>query len=159
MADELTVKQESAVNEEETRPGRTYVPNVEIRETDDAMWLWADMPGVSQDSVDISLENGVLSIQGQVQTDDYADLTPAYTEYNVGNFKRSFSLSTVIDAEHIEAKMRSGVLELRLPKAEEARPQRIPISVGEQLCQLMLGCSALVDPACEGLDRSDDEPE
>lgn len=129
MADELTVKQESDVNEEETRPGRTYVPNVEIRETEDAMWLWADMPGVSQDSVDISLESGVLSIQGQVQTDDYADLTPAYTEYNVGNFKRSFSLSTVIDAEHIEAKMRSGVLELRLPKAEEARRQRIPISV------------------------------
>ena len=48
MADELTVKQESDVNEEETRPGRTYVPNVEIRETDDAMWLWADMPGVSK---------------------------------------------------------------------------------------------------------------
>ena len=129
MADELTVKQESDVNEEETRPGRTYVPNVEIRETDDAMWLWADMPGVSQDSVGISLESGVLSIQGQVQTDDYTDLTPAYTEYNVGNFKRSFTLATVIDTEHIEAKMRSGVLELRLPKAEEARPHRIPISV------------------------------
>jgi HSP20 family molecular chaperone IbpA len=129
MADELTVKQESDVNEEETRPGRIYVPNVEIRETDDAMLLWADMPGVSQDSVEINLEGGVLSIQGQVQTDDYADLTPAYTEYNVGNFKRSFRLSTAIDAEHIEAKMRSGVLELRLPKAEEARPQRIPISV------------------------------
>ena len=129
MADELTVKQESDVNEEETRPGRIYVPNVEIRETDDAMLLWADMPGVSQDSVEISLEGGVLSIQGQVQTDDYADLTPAYTEYNVGNFKRSFRLSTVIDAEHIEAKMRSGVLELRLPKAEEARLQKIPISV------------------------------
>ena len=129
MADELTVKQESDVNEEETRPGRTYVPNVEIRETEDAMWLWADMPGVSQGSVDISLEGGVLSIQGQVQTDDYADLTPAYTEYNVGNFKRSFSLSTVIDAEHIEARMQNGVLELRLPKAEEARPHRIPISV------------------------------
>ena len=61
--------------------------------------------------------------------DDYADLAPAYTEYNVGNFKRSFRLSTVIDAEHIEARMESGVLELQLPKAEEARPQSIPISV------------------------------
>ena len=129
MANELTVKQESNVTEEETRPGRTYVPNVEIRETEEAMWLWADMPGVSQDSVDVHLENGVLSIQGEVQMDDYADLAPAYAEYNVGNFKRSFKLSTVIDAEHIEARMQSGVLELQLPKAEEARPLRIPISV------------------------------
>ena len=129
MANELTVKQESKAAEEETRPGRTYVPNVEIRETEDAMWLWADMPGVSQDSVDVHLENGVLSIRGEVQLDDYADLEPAYTEYNVGNFKRNFRLSTVIDVEHIEARMESGVLELRLPKAEEARPHRIPISV------------------------------
>jgi HSP20 family molecular chaperone IbpA len=129
MANELTVKQESDVREEETRPGRTYVPNVEIRETDDALWLWADMPGVAQNSVDVRLENGVLSIEGEVQMDDYADLAPAYTEYNVGNFRRTFRLSTAIDAEHIEAKMNGGVLELHIPKAEEARPQRIPISV------------------------------
>jgi HSP20 family protein len=129
MANELTVKQENKATEEETRPGRTYVPNVEIRETDEAMWLWADMPGVSQDSVDVRLENGVLSIQGEVQMDDYADLAPAYAEYNVGNFKRSFRLSTVIDAEHIEARMEGGVLELQLRKSEEVRPQRIPITV------------------------------
>ena len=129
MANEITVKQESDVREEETRPGRTYVPNVEIRETDDALWLWADMPGVAQNSVDVRLENGVLSIHGEVQMDDYANLAPAYTEYNVGNFRRTFRLSTVIDAERIEAKMNGGVLELQLPKAEEARPQRIPISV------------------------------
>jgi len=129
MANELTVKRESDVREEETRPGRTYVPNVEIRETDDALWLWADMPGVTQNSVDVRLENRVLSIEGEVHLDDYADLAPAYSEYNVGNFRRTFRLSTAIDAEHIEAKMNGGVLELHIPKAEEARPQRIPISV------------------------------
>ena len=129
MANEVTVKQESEVREEETRPGRTYVPNVEIRETEEALWLWADMPGVPQSAVDVRLENGVLSIEGEVETDDYKDLAPAYTEYNVGNFKRTFRLSTAIDAEHIEAKMDGGVLELRLPKAEEARPKTIPISV------------------------------
>jgi HSP20 family protein len=110
------MKQDSNATEEETRPGRAYVPNVEIRETEDALWLWADMPGVGQESVDVHLENGVLSIQGEVQMDDYADLVPAYTEHNVGNFKRSFRLSTVIDTEHIEAKMESGVLELQQPK-------------------------------------------
>ena len=128
MSNQVTVKQESDVAEEQTRPGRTYLPNVEIRETEDALWLWADMPGVDQGSVDIHLENGALSIEGQVQTDEYAALTPAYTEYNVGNFRRSFRLSTAIDTQHIEAKMKNGVLELRLPKSEEARPQRIPIA-------------------------------
>ena len=117
MPNELAMKQESKATEEETRPGRTYVPNVEIRETDDAMWRWADMPGVSQDSLDVHLENGVLSLRGEVQMDDYADLEPAYTEYNVGNFRRNFKLSTVVDTKHIEAGMESGVLELHLPKA------------------------------------------
>jgi HSP20 family molecular chaperone IbpA len=129
MSNQVTVKQEGDVAEEHTRPGRTYLPNVEIRETEDALWLWADMPGVDQSSIDIHLENGVLSIEGQVQTDEYADLTPAYTEYNVGNFRRSFRMSTAIDTQRIEAKMKNGVLELRLPKSEEARPQRIPITV------------------------------
>jgi HSP20 family protein len=129
MSTQVTVKQEGDVAEEQTRPGRTYLPNVEIRETEDALWLWADMPGVDQNSVDIHLENGVLSIEGAVQTDEYAGLTPAYGEYNVGNFRRTFRLSTAIDTQRIEAKMKNGVLELRLHKSEEARPQRIPIAV------------------------------
>jgi len=129
MSNQATVKQEGDVAEEQIRPGRTYLPNVEIRETEDALWLWADMPGVDQGSVDIHLESGVLSIEGTVQTGEYADLAPAYTEYNVGNFRRSFRLSTAIDTQRIEARMKSGVLELHLPKSEEARPQRIPITV------------------------------
>jgi HSP20 family molecular chaperone IbpA len=129
MSNQVTVKQEGDLAEEQTRPGRTYLPNVEIRETEDSLWLWADMPGVDQSSVEIHLENGALSIEGVVKTDEYADLTPAYTEYNVGNFRRSFRLSTAIDTQRIEAKMKNGVLELRLPKSEEARPQRIPITV------------------------------
>jgi HSP20 family molecular chaperone IbpA len=128
MSNQVTVKQEDDVAEEQTRPGRTYLPNTEIRETEDALWLWADMPGVDENSVDINLENGVLSIEGAVQTDEYADLTPAYTEYNVGNFCRSFRLSAAIDTQGIEAKMKNGVLELRLRKSEEARPQRIAIT-------------------------------
>jgi HSP20 family molecular chaperone IbpA len=125
MSNQVTVKQEGDLAEEQTRPGRTYLPNVEIRETEDSLWLWADMPGVDQSSVEIHLENGALSIEGVVKTDEYADLTPAYTEYNVGNFRRSFRLSTAIDTQRIEAKMKNGVLELRLPKSEEARPQRL----------------------------------
>lgn len=129
MSNEVTVKQEESLQEENLQPGRVYVPNVEIRETEEALWLWADLPGVDQDSVDIHLENDVLRIEGAVRPADYADLTPMYTEYNVGSFRRSFRLSTRIDADHISAKMANGVLELELPKAEEARPHQIPITV------------------------------
>jgi HSP20 family molecular chaperone IbpA len=120
-------KQESSA-EEQTRPGRTFVPHVDIRETADALWLWADTPGVDQSSIDVRLENGWLSIEGRVSAADYADLAPLYTEYNVGNFVRSFRISDAIDAERVRARMTDGVLELELPKAASARPRRIPVT-------------------------------
>lgn len=130
MSSEVSVKQESAPSAEHTRPGRTYAPNVEIRETDEAIWLWADLPGVDESSVDVKLEDEVLRIRGDVHPDDYADLTPVHTEFNVGGFERTFRLGTAIDSAHIEARMRNGVLQLQLPKAEDARPRRIPIAAG-----------------------------
>lgn len=129
MSSEVTVKQETAGREENLQPGRVYAPNVEIRETEDALWLWADLPGVGENDVDVRIENDVLRIQGSVRVDDYADLTPVYSEYNVGRFRRDFQLTSQIDANRIVAQMRHGVLELQLPKAEEAKPQSIPISV------------------------------
>ena len=126
---ELTVrpKQELA-GEERTRPGRTYVPDIDICETSDSLWLWADMPGVDEGSVTLKLVDGVLSIEGHVSVKEYEDLTPTYTEYNVGNFARRFSISDDLDAERIKARMTNGVLEVELPKAERAKPRRIPVS-------------------------------
>ena len=129
MSDEVTIKQENRAQNESLQPGRTYVPNVEIRETEDSIWLWADLPGVSEESVDVRLENNVLHIRGDVQPDDYADLSPVYTEYNVGSFRRSFHLSNTLDPDRINARMRNGVLELQLHKSEEAKPHQIPITV------------------------------
>jgi HSP20 family molecular chaperone IbpA len=129
MANEVVAqtKQESA-EKELTRPGRTFVPKVDIRETPEALWLWADLPGVDEQSIDVRLENGVLSIVGRVSASDYAELVPVYTEYNVGNFERSFRISDAIDASRVQAKLVDGVLELELPKAESARPRRIPVT-------------------------------
>jgi HSP20 family molecular chaperone IbpA len=129
MSNEVTVKQETQSRDENLRPGRTFAPNVEIRETNEALWIWADLPGVDQDAVNVNLENNVLRIDGAVSPGDYADLAPVYTEYNVGGFERTFRLTTPIDADNIHAKMNNGVLELQLPKAEEARPRQIPISL------------------------------
>jgi HSP20 family protein len=132
MAKELTVKSPATVAEkqEDTRPVRSYTPNVDIRETDEALWVWADMPGASEESIDVRLENGLLSIRGKVDVEAYKTLTPAYTEYNVGDFVRSFRISNEVDVEQIEARMAQGVLELKLPKAAHARSRQIPIAAG-----------------------------
>ncbi len=127
---ELTTKNKQELQgQEQTRPGRTYVPEVDIAETPDALWLWADMPGVGDHSVDVNLVDGVLSIEGRVSLEDYEKLSPVYTEYNIGNYLRRFTLSENIDAEKIKARMHDGVLELELPKSERAKPRRININI------------------------------
>jgi HSP20 family molecular chaperone IbpA len=126
---ELSVKEKQELKgAETTRPGRSYVPDIDVCETADSLWLWADMPGVDEHSVDVNLTDGVLSIEGRVALKDYEGLTPAYTEYNIGNFVRRLSLSDDVDGERITARMTNGVLELQLPKAERAKARRIPIA-------------------------------
>lgn len=125
---ELAATKQEASGEERTRPGRTYVPAVDIWETTEALHLCADMPGVDEQSVEVKLEDNVLSIEGQVRLKDYEGLQPLYTEYNVGNFARRFTVSNDIDAERIQARIVDGVLELDLPKTAQAKPRRIPIS-------------------------------
>lgn len=126
---ELTTQgKQEVTREEQTRPGRTYLPAVDIYETADSLWLRADMPGVDEQSIEVNVANGVLSIEGQVSLKDYENLTPMYTEYNVGNYMRRFTLSNEIDTDRINARMTNGVLELELPKAERAKPRRITVS-------------------------------
>ena len=120
-------KQELA-NQEGTRPGRTFVPEVDIYETPEAMFLWADMPGVDEKSLHLDLADGVLTIEGQVGVKDYEKLAPVYTEYNVGNYLRRFNLSNDIDADKITARVTNGVLHLELPKSERAKPRRINVA-------------------------------
>ena len=112
---------------EPTFAGRTFVPEVDIFEDNDALWLWADMPGVKSDGVTVELHEDVLSLQGKVATKDYSGLSPVYTEYNVGHYARSFTLSNKIDQEQISAQLEDGVLMLTLPKAKEAQPRRISV--------------------------------
>lgn len=131
MADQelkLHEKQEVAENGEHTRPGRTYIPQVDIMENKNGLRLWVDMPGVEEQDVDIDVANNVLSIEGRVSVVDYADLEPLYTEYNVGNYVRRFTLSQHIDTEKIQARMTNGVLELDLPKADSAKPRKIAVT-------------------------------
>lgn len=127
---ELTTKEKAVASGERTRRERYYVPEVDIRETDDALWLYADMPGVSGDAVRVDLDGDVLQVEGIVSPRDYEGLTPMYTEYNVGNWVRRFTLADThrLDPERVSARLANGVLEVRLPKAEREKARRIPVT-------------------------------
>jgi HSP20 family protein len=122
-------KQELPAGQEKTRPGRYFQPDVDICEFPDHLELWADMPGVGDKDVQVTLENGVLTLEGRVNTSLYDGLSPLYTEYNVGNYFRQFSLHESIEGPNIKATMRNGVLELILPKIEAAKPRKIEVKV------------------------------
>lgn len=128
---ELTTKEKQPVTSEgRTRRERYFVPDVDIRETDDALWLYADMPGVESDGIHVELEGDVLQIEGLVSARDYEGLSPLYTEYNVGNWVRRFTLAEAhrLQPDAVTARLANGVLEVRLPKAERERARRIPVS-------------------------------
>ncbi|MDX1645296.1 MAG: Hsp20/alpha crystallin family protein [Thermoanaerobaculia bacterium] len=120
-------KQEAEATEA-TSPGRYYSPYTDIFETEDALTVVMDMPGVDKANVAVTLEKGRLSVEGQIDSSRYDGLEPVYTEYDVGHFIRSFALSSKIDQAAITAEMEAGVLTLRLPKAPEAQPRRIEVS-------------------------------
>ncbi len=112
---------------ERTRNCPIYVPRVDIVETDSALEIVADMPGVTKDSVEITLEQRVLRIQGRTDLSLPEGVAPLYLEYQPGDYERAFTLSEAVDPAGIEARVRNGVLYLRLPKAGPAKLQRIEV--------------------------------
>ena len=128
-AQELQVQEKREVEkkQESTIPARTFLPTTDIFETDQALTILMEMPGVEKSKVDVNVEDGVLTVQGQIDFTKYEGMQPVYTEYNIGNYRRAFSLSNKIDQGKIRAEMADGVLKLVLPKAEEAKPRRISI--------------------------------
>jgi len=129
-AQELAVrdKKELVSKEEKTTPGRYYVPYADIYETDEALSVVMEIPGVEKKDLNVALENGVLRVDGRIDFSKFQGMEPVYTEYNVGHYTRSFTLSGKIDQEHISAQLDDGVLTLTLPKVQEAQPRRISIS-------------------------------
>ena len=120
-------KRELQKKEEGTTPARVFLPTTDIYEAEEALNVVMEMPGVDKTNVDINLEDGVLTVEGRIDFGKYKDLQPVYTEYNIGNYRRSFSLPETVDQEGIKADMSDGVLTLTLPKAEKAKPRKIAI--------------------------------
>ena len=126
---ELQVQQKRELEnkEESTIPARVFLPPADIYETNDALNVVIEMPGVEKSSVDIRVEDGVLKIDGRLDFSKYEGLQPLYTEYNVGHYSRSFRLSSKIDQNKIAAELKDGVLALVLPKVVEAKPRTIQV--------------------------------
>ena len=129
---ELEVSQKREIDTgdaEPTREGVTFVPEVDITESDEGITLYADLPGVREGDLDIDVRDGVLTLTATVEP-VAANRNPIYQEYEVGGFQRRFTLGERIDPEKITAKLSDGVLALVLPKAEAHKPRKIQITTG-----------------------------
>ena len=125
---EVQQKRELEKKDEPTVPARVFLPNTDIFETEDALTVVMEMPGVNREHADITVEDDVLSVAGRIDFSKYEKMQPVYTEYNVGHFSRAFTLSDKIDQHQITAQLADGVLTLTLKKAKEAMPRKIAIN-------------------------------
>lgn len=129
----LEVKKEEALSTEgteRTRETRCFVPRADIYENENDIAVLVDLPGVSKDSVEITLEKNILKINGYVDQETPKGYSLAFAEYRVGDYERSFRLTNQIDQNKIEAIMNDGVLKLHLPKAEAAKTRKIAVKAG-----------------------------
>lgn len=125
---ETTEKKTVDTTEESTWEGNTYLPPVDIYESEAELKIQADVPGVKKEDVSIDLDKDVLTINARVAFTEYEGLSPLFSEYNVGNFHRRFSLGETIDRGKITADLADGVLTVTLPKKEAVQPRRIEVS-------------------------------
>ncbi|WP_370303154.1 Hsp20/alpha crystallin family protein [Pseudooceanicola sp.] len=112
---------------ETTHGGRVYRPLADIVETGDGVQLMLEMPGVSRDELDVTLEKRVLTIRGKVHPTAPDKLDLVHAEYGEGDYERSFSMSQDFDPDKIEASLSNGILTLTLPRAEAAKPKKIEV--------------------------------
>lgn len=115
---------------ERVRSGKVFTPPVDIYESAEEVVLLVDLPGVDEKSIDITLEQNILTLQGRVDNPVPEGFTLNYQEYETGDYLRSFTLSDTVDREKITASYKNGTLHLHLPKAEPAKPKKIAVKAG-----------------------------
>jgi len=128
MAKDIQKKEaESPEKGERTRTRRVYTPAVDIIERKDDIIVIADMPGVDEKSVDITIEKNVLTISGAVEAVIPENRTMYVNEYGIGDYQRVFTLTDEVDKEKIQASAKNGVLRIVLPKAEALKTRKIAV--------------------------------
>jgi HSP20 family protein len=109
---------------------RAVLPRVDVLEDAGGITLLADLPGVPKDGLELKVDGDTLLIEGSVATAMPPQLQSAYAELRVPRYRRAFTLSRELDTHRIEASMKDGVLNLRIPKQEHAKPRRITVQAG-----------------------------
>jgi HSP20 family molecular chaperone IbpA len=105
------------------------IPSVDVFEDATGITLYADLPGVPKDKLDLQLEADTLTIEGEVALDVPEGMDAAHAEVSLSRYRRSFTLSRELDTGKVSAEFKDGVLKLRIPKAEHAQPRKIEIKV------------------------------
>jgi HSP20 family molecular chaperone IbpA len=127
---EMQVQEQEMVQSDGTERMRSqvnFIPRSDIYETKDNVVVTLDMPGASEDSIDITLEKNVLTINANSSLSAPGDFELAFAEFQAGDYERSFRLTDQINRDDIQALYKDGVLKLTLPKAEVAKPRKISV--------------------------------
>ena len=112
---------------EHTADSPSYVPNVDIYESEEGVVLLADLPAVKKDAIHITVEEGVLSLEARVNPDLGDDAVLRYREFEFGDFRRSFQLGAEVDADRLEAELDGGVLKIVIPTSDWAKTKKIEV--------------------------------
>jgi HSP20 family protein len=104
-----------------------FTPVTDVIETTENYRVTVNMPGVREQDMEATVENDVLTIRGRVEPEQHPKMRLVYQEYEVGDYRRVFTLSDVVDREHISAAVKDGVLQLVLPKSEGSKAKKIAI--------------------------------
>lgn len=119
-----------ASNESTAAPRLMFNPPIDIYETPDGLVLYADLPGVDSQGLDLQVQDNRLTLFGRVTSMVPESAEMMHQEYQIGDFLRSFILSDEVDHDRIQAKLINGVLRVELPRAPHAKPRRIEVSGG-----------------------------
>ncbi|MEW6413656.1 MAG: Hsp20/alpha crystallin family protein [Pseudomonadota bacterium] len=125
----MSEKTEVARTPEPTRDAGTLLPPVDVVEDGGGITLYADLPGVPKDRLSLQVEADTLTIEGEIALDVPEGMEASHAEVGRPRYRRVFTLSKELDADKVAAEYRQGVLTLRIPKAEHAKPRRIDVKV------------------------------
>jgi HSP20 family protein len=123
--EEITKRQKSDVIRANKEQAEYFQPATDVRETGEELILHFDMPGVSSENVELTVEKGTLTVTGKADPEEYGNAV--YKETRIGDYRRIFSLNDSVNTEDIKAEMKAGVLTVRIPKPEIVKPKRIEI--------------------------------
>jgi HSP20 family molecular chaperone IbpA len=129
MSKDTAATREVTREPQSQRNESALIPPVDVVEDSSGITLYADLPGVSKDKLNLNVEAGTLTIEGDLGLATPEGMEATYAEVGLARFRRVFSLSKDLDTAKVSAELAQGVLRLRIPKAEHAQPRKIEVRV------------------------------